>query len=402
MQAARRAIWWRWFWYTLAALAVGWLVWAGRGIWFPVSIALVIAMVLDPTVDRLENRGCPRGLATALVFLSFITVVVLAVVLLSPGISTQASAMAGDIGRLFPDPNRPDLVPVTQKILAKLDAHPALRDALLKAARAGTLRLQETLSRTSELALAWAPNLMWFLVVPVLSFYLLNDFHRFYAKGILLVPNRHRPFAQTLVAEISSLFGKYLRGLGLICLLLGFSIAAMLWAYGNPYWQLLGLLGGVLYAVPAVGPLFTAALVILITLVTASPGKALLVGGSLLALTSGLFDQVITPRILGKQVGLHPVVTILALLLGFQIAGIVGMLVAVPLAACVQTIIIHLVPKLGTDLELRPLEELQKTEAETREEHLDAEERPLDDHFCLHSVVANVESAGNEPTRKAA
>ncbi|HTE18500.1 MAG TPA: AI-2E family transporter, partial [Armatimonadota bacterium] len=247
------------------------------------------------------------------------------------------------------------------------------------------------------------PNLAWFLVVPVLAFYILNDFHRIYAKGILLVPSRHRPLAQTLVAEISALFGKYLRGLTQVCVLLGVSIAAVLWAWGNPYWGLLGLIGGLLYAVPVVGSLFTLGLVVLITLVTATPTKALMVGGSLLALTTGLFDQVITPRIIGRQVGLHPILTILALLLGYQVSGVVGMLVAVPLAASVQTVVLHLVPKLGSHLELRPLEELKKAEEETREEHLRVEDQTIDEHFHLHGVIENAESSvSTTPTAGAA
>jgi predicted PurR-regulated permease PerM len=247
------------------------------------------------------------------------------------------------------------------------------------------------------LALAWAPNLMWFVVVPVLAFYITNDFHRIYAKGILLVRPDHRPFAQRLIAEISALFGKYLRGLAFLCLMLGLCIAAVLFALGHPYWGLLGLMGGALYAVPVVGALFTIGLAVLITLVTGTPAQAAMVGGALLLLSSGLFDQIITPRVLGKQVGLHPILTILALLLGYQIAGIAGMLVAVPLAASIQIVVVHLVPKLRADLELKPLEELKKTEDETRAEHLAAEEQELDEHACLQSVVENVEAAEEEP-----
>jgi predicted PurR-regulated permease PerM len=159
---------------------------------------------------------------------------------------------------------------------------------------------------------------------------------------------------------------------------------------------LLGLLAGLLYAVPVVGSLFNLCLVVLVTLVTGSPAKALMVGGALLLLTNGLFDQVITPRVLGRQVGLHPILTIIALLLGYQIWGIVGMLVAVPVAACIQTVIVHLVPKLGAHLELKPLEELQKAEAETRAEHMRVEEEPLDEHFRLQAVVENVEGTPEE------
>lgn len=391
VQGARRRINWGavLFYGSVAALTL-WLLWAGRAIWFPVSLAFVIAMVLDPTVDRLENRGISRGLGTAMVFLLFIGGLVTALILLTPVLADQANRMATEIRSLFPDPNRPDLVPVTKNLLSRLDANPALRDPLINAARAGTHRLSETLSSGSELILAWIPNLTWVVVVPVLAFYALMDFHRIYAKAVLLVPAAHRPFAQTLIAEISAVFGNYLRGLGLVCLLLGLCIAAVLWAFGNKYWPLLGLVGGLLYAVPVVGSLFNIGLVLLISLVTQSPGKAFMTAGALLLLTNGIFDQVVTPRIIGKQVGLHPILTILALLLGYQVASIAGMLVAVPLAACVQTVVIHLIPKLGIDLELRPLVELRKTEAETKEEHLEAEEE-VNEHLHLQTVIENVE-----------
>ena len=386
-----RISWGRIAFNIIAAALALWLAWAGRAIWVPVGIAFVIALVLDPTVDRLENRGVPRGLATAFVFILFLGVSALALVLFSPGISAQAGQIAQDLSRLFPDPNRPDLVPVTQKVLARLEAHPALKEALLNAAQSGTKHLTQALNSASAWLLAWAPNLAWFIVVPVLAFYILNDFHRIYAKGILLVPARHRPFAQTLVSEISALFGKYLRGMLLLGLLLGACSAALLFALGNPYWQLLGLMMGVLYLVPVVGVLFTIALAVLVTLVTVSPAKALLTGALLLALSNGLFDQVITPRVLGKQVGLHPIGTILALLLGYQVWGMGGMLVAVPLAAAIQTVVVHLIPKLGAELELRPLEELKQAEEESRDSHLAAEEQPLDEHFRLQAVVENVE-----------
>ena len=93
-------MWRRWIPFLLGAVAVIWLIWVGRAIWFPVSIAFVIAMVLDPTVDRLENRGCSRALATTLVFLTFVGIVTLCVVLLSPTISTQAGKMADYLRKL--------------------------------------------------------------------------------------------------------------------------------------------------------------------------------------------------------------------------------------------------------------------------------------------------------------
>ena len=111
----------------------------------------------------------------------------------------------------------------------------------------------------------------------------------------------------------------------------------------------------------------------------------------LILLHQVLFDQVITPRVLGRQVGLHPILAIIALLSGSAMAGPFGMLIAVPLAASVQIIVVYLVPKLGQELELRPLDRLDRTVAATKAAHRDAEERPADDHFRLETVIENME-----------
>ncbi len=379
-----------------------WLLWSARGIWFPVSLAFIIAMVLDPTVDRLENRGMSRAMASTLVFVGFLAVAVAVVVLFGSVISSQAASIARDLARLFPDPSQPDLVPVTQRILTRLDANPALRDSLVEVARKATGHLTAYLEGASGLIVALVPNLAWVVVVPVLAFYTLNDFHRIYAKAVLLVPKHHRPFAQSVIAEVSTVFGKYVRGLGTVCLLLGLADSAILFALGSPYWLFLGLLGGLLYAIPVFGSLFTVGLVMLVSIVTAAPGKAMLMGGGIFLTHFAIFDQIVTPRVLGKQVGLHPILTILALLIGYQVWGLSGMLIAVPLAASIQVLVVHLVPKLANEMELRPLEELRRTEEETRQEHLKAEEQPLDAHLLLHTVIENAEAPPAEVTEESA
>ncbi|MFN3652309.1 MAG: AI-2E family transporter [Armatimonadota bacterium] len=388
---ARPIPWARWIFYGVLALVALWLAWAARAIWFPVGVALAIAMVLDPTVDRLENRGAPRGLATTIVFLFFIAGAVVTILVLSPAVSQQAGEIAERLGQAFPNPEKPDLVPATRSLAYRLDAHPVLRDALIDTARAVTVRVSGLLERSSEWFLLWAPNLMWFLVVPVLAFYILNDFHRIYAKGMLVIPPRHRSFAQTVVAEVTAVLGSYLRGLALVCALLGVAVAIMLYALGNPYWGLMGLVAGLLYAIPVIGSIVTLALIVASTLMNGSPTQAAIAGGLFVVLYLGVFDQVVTPKVLGKQVGLHPTLTIIAFLIGYEVWGITGMLVAVPLAASAQRVVVHLVPKLRSELELRPLEELQRAEDETREEHLRAEDEVQDDHYYLHSVVENVE-----------
>jgi hypothetical protein len=94
---------------------------------------------------------------------------------------------------------------------------------------------------------------------------------------------------------------------------------------------------------------------------------------------------------LGRQVGLHPILAIIALLSGSALAGPFGMLIAVPLAASLQIIVVYLVPKLGQEIELRSLGALDRTIKATKEQHRADEQRRDDDHFRLETVIENME-----------
>jgi predicted PurR-regulated permease PerM len=181
------------------------------------------------------------------------------------------------------------------------------------------------------------------------------------------------------------------RGLLTVCTLNALATALVLSLYQLPYALVLGLIAGILYAVPYVGPAVNVALISLMALVTTTPGRTLAILASVVLLHQVLFDQVVTPRVLGRQVGLHPILAIIALMSGSALAGPFGMLIAVPLAASVQIVVLRLVPKLGLELELRSLEALDRTVAATKASHQAAEEEPPDDHFRLETVIENVE-----------
>jgi predicted PurR-regulated permease PerM len=196
---------------------------------------------------------------------------------------------------------------------------------------------------------------------------------------------------QSVVSEITTFFGKYVRGLFIVCSLNAVVTGFLLTLFHLPYAVVLGLIAGTLYAVPYVGLVLNVALIGLLALVTTTPAKTLAIVACLILLHQVLFDQVITPRVLGRQVGVHPILAIIALMSGNALAGPLGMLIAVPIAASLQIVLVHLIPKLGQELSLRSLEALEQTEAGTKEEHLADEEQPLDEHFGLETVVEQVE-----------
>lgn len=386
----------RWVFNGLLLLVGLWLLWAGRNIWFPIGLAFTIAMVLDPTVDRLEARGLSRGVATGLVFLIFLGGSSALILLLTPVISDQASQISRDLIERFPDPGNPDLAPVARDLLDRLDAHPALRDGLMDLAKRATTRMAMLLENASQLLLSWIPNLVWLIVIPVLVFYTLIDFHKIYARIILFLPRANRDKAQEIIADVTAVLGQYLRGLAFICLLLSTVATLLLFLLGNRYWSLLGLLAGPLYAIPVVGSLFNAGLTFMVTSINQNTTQALIHSGVLLILTNLIFDQLVTPRVLGKQVGIHPILTIIALTLGFQVAGIAGMLVAVPIAASTRAVALHLIPKLGLQLDLASLDELSECEDETKQEHLKSETQVQPQHSLIKAVVDRADAAPDD------
>jgi predicted PurR-regulated permease PerM len=375
----------------LVIAGVLWYIYATRVIWPPITAAFLIAVVLDPLVDRLENRGWPRWIATAAIFLIFFGSLMLVAMYAVPVLIAQSKDVSRQLSGMFLDPFRPNLVRPAQQILHRLHAPPAVQEPILRWARIGTLRLSHSLEIISGFLFANAPSLIWLVVVPVLTFYVLTDFHLIYAKGLLLVPRAHRATAQSVVSDITTLFGKYVRGLVSVCTLNALATAFVLTLFHLPYALVLGLIAGILYAVPYIGPVLNVFLIGLLALVTTTPGKTLGIVISIVLLHQVLFDQVITPRVLGRQVGLHPILAIIALMSGSALAGPFGMLIAVPLAATVQIIVLHLVPKLGHELQLRPLEALERTVAATKAAHLADEEQPVDDHFRLETVIEHVE-----------
>jgi predicted PurR-regulated permease PerM len=389
--SSRRAGWGRLLFIILAVACLLWYVYAVRVIWPPIIAAFLIAVVLDPLVDHLENRGWRRGVATGAIFLIFFGFLALVAMYAVPVLIAQSKDVSRQLHGMFQDPFRPNLVLPAKQILHRMHAPSAIRDPIVRWARVGTTRLSHSLEIVSGFLFENAPSLIWVVIVPVVTFYALADFHLIYAKGLLLVPRAHRAAVQSVVSDVTTIFSKYVRGLISVCTLNALATGLVLTLFHLPYALVLGLIAGTLYAVPYVGPVLNVALIGLLALVTTTPGRALIIVVCLVLLHQVLFDQVITPRMLGRQVGLHPILAIIALLSGSALAGPAGMLIAVPLAASVQIIVVHLVPKLGQELELQSLDALDRTVKATKAEHQVDEERPVDDHFRLETVIENME-----------
>src|SRR5579862_1202768 len=115
---------------------------------------------------------------------------------------------------------------------------------------------------------------------------------------------------------------------------------------------LLGIIAGLLYSVPYIGAVLTVAITAAVAFFGGGPHLMLIAVGVSIVLHQILFDQIISPRVLGAHVGLHPILSIIALLIGNLLLGIIGMILAVPVAGCIQIAVLAVLPKLAVDVEI--------------------------------------------------
>jgi predicted PurR-regulated permease PerM len=191
-------------------------------------------------------------------------------------------------------------------------------------------------------------RLLTIVLVPIATLYLLNDMPRLRLRFLYVLPRKTRQqFLQT-ANDIGGAFGSYFRGMLILSSLYAAVATVLYFLCGlREYALLLGFVAGVFYAVPFIGPTITLSLVLVVSLIT---GHTIVETGVILGLSFAqnfVFDNVMTPRVVGESVGLHPLTTMFSLFLGGQLFGFVGMLIAVPLAASIQVSLNRVFPKLG-------------------------------------------------------
>lgn len=323
----------------LAGAAVLWLAWqvVGRVAHVLVLLlaAVLLAAVLATPVERLERRGLPRPAAVGLVFTGVLLALAAGLALLVGPLITQ---LGGLLDRL------PEQMQALQEQQADLERSLNARNLPIRLA---DLR-QQALDRAAGAAtglLEAAPALLGgvaallvdFVVALVLTFYLLLDGPRLRHALLRRTPARWRRWAFVVEAAMRKVVGGYLRGQLLVALLIGLSAGLGCWLLGAPFPVVIGVLAAVLELVPMLGPLLASVAAVIITAPQGFP-QVLWV----LLLFIGIHQvelNILAPRIAGHAVGLHPAGALVALLVGFELGGVLGALVAVPTAGVLAVLV---------------------------------------------------------------
>jgi predicted PurR-regulated permease PerM len=314
---------------TAAFLVILWFL---GDVILPFVLGGAIAYFLDPLADRLERLGASRAVATTVITLSAVLVFVLMALLVVPLLVQQAVSLFETAPRLFQDLQ----AFLTEKFPSIVDQESVLRQSLISIGETIRERGGELLNTVLTSVNSLVGIVLLFVIVPVVAFYLLYDWDNMVAKVDDLLPRDHAPTIRQLAAEIDRTLASFIRGMGTVSLILGTYYAVALMLVGLQFGLIVGALAGLVTFIPYVGALVGGALAIGLALFQFW-GDWVSIG-----LVAGIFvlgqvveGNVLTPRLVGSSVGLHPVWLIFALSVFGSIFGFVGMLVAVPVAAVI-------------------------------------------------------------------
>jgi len=321
-----------------------WVTWLLAPILTPFVVALMLAWLGDPLVDRLEARGRSRNTAVVLVFVLMILLLTLALLILVPLIQSQIETLVTALpqgqewllGTAIPW--------IEQKtgleIMAWLDPSRLFEWVRSHWQQAGGVATTffGYLSRSGFAMVAWVVNLA---LLPILTYYFLRDWDKLVERVASMIPRNHVGTITNLARESDEVLGAFIRGQFLVMIALGVVYAAGLSLVGLNLGLLIGLVAGLISFIPYLGATTGVVMAVLAALVQ-SQGfdlKLLTLVGVVFTVGQLLESYVLTPRIVGDKIGLHPVAVIFAVMAGGQLFGFLGMLLALPAAAVINVLL---------------------------------------------------------------
>ena len=325
----------------LAGLAIVGLVFAFaiRGLLGPFIIAALFALVLNPAVNRAQRRRIPRALAVLLLYAAIVGAAAAVILYVAPLIQAEFSALVAQgpaIAGYFQE------LALKRHVVSVLGLPIDLRQAYestvsnLPTLLAGQL---DSVLANVFMLVNWA---LQALLILLITFFLVKDAKTIRNFFESLVPRGRRDDARELAREISRMLGAYMRGQLVICSLVGAVTAIAMWLIGVPDAAALGIIAGVTAFIPFIGPLLGVLPAVAVAAFTSqSLGKVGLVL-AIYFIISTIIYNVISPKVFGDAVHLSPMLVIFAFVAGGYLAGILGLFLAVPVAAAVRILFLYL------------------------------------------------------------
>lgn len=314
--------------FILAGLYVLYLI---RNIVFIFIIIFVLDAAFSPVVDSLEKQKIPRLAGTIIVYLFMLAILVAFSFLIFPPLAAQVTNIAN---------NAPDIInslmPLYNKIVDFSYHQTNIINLIQQSLQSLSSQVGNLGTNFVSATLGVFSGIVSVLVIAILLFYLLLEKNSFAKSVVYFLPKSKQNYYLRVANKISLKWGDWFRGQILISIVMGIVVGIGLKIIGVPYALTLGVIAAFTEFIPVLGPILGAIPAVIIAL-TVNPWIGLIVLIFYIVVQQ-LENYILVPKIMQKTVGLSPVVIILAILIGGQLFGLLGVLLAIPIAAGLMVI----------------------------------------------------------------
>lgn len=337
----------QWFILALTASAL-WLIYLLAPVITPFAISAALAFLGDPLVDRLEHIHIgkwkiSRTLAVVIVFVLMSMGLFVLLLIIVPLLREQVEHLLVK-GPAIVEWLASTALPWVQAKLGltaftlNVETITEALKAYWKEASSAMLSVVGTVSRSGQVVMSWVMNLT---LIPVVTFYLLRDWDKLLEGIRTLLPRNIEPTVCSLSREIEEVLGAFMRGQLMVMSALGLIYALGLWLIGLDLAFIIGMAAGLLSVVPYLGTAIGVISAVVAALFQFQDAFHTIMVILVFAAGQSLESMVLTPRLVGDRVGLHPVTVIFAVLAGGQLFGFLGILLALPVASALNVLVRH-------------------------------------------------------------
>ena len=342
----KSVIWFYRLGFLLLLFIVVFLFFKIKPIWLPVLailykllipfvLAAFISYLLHPVVEKLHKKGLYRSISILLIYVVFFGGLGVAVYRGIPVVIRELEELI-DSAPYFAEQYKG----VLQVIEDKTSNWPV---EMKERIQSGVVYVEDKVENLLARLLGSLANIMdWvivFALVPLIAFYFLKDWPKLKLAAWYITPPSIRKPSISFFKDVEQSLGNYIRGQLIVCIIIGILSALLLWLVKMKYALLLGIIIGITNVIPYFGPIIGAIPAVIIA--TAMGTKQVIWVAVIIFGLQFLEGNILSPLIVGKSLHMHPLLIMLALLLGGEIGGVVGLILAVPLLAILKVAILH-------------------------------------------------------------
>ncbi|MBN1896091.1 AI-2E family transporter [bacterium] len=320
----------------ISILLFMWIIVNGQGVIFPFVVSFILAFLLDPLISRLMRWKLKRLQAVLLLSFLVLGLFVFFGFILIPNLLDDIQQLIARMPSLLDT-----LFSYIERYMAKLISILDTESFRLKESITTqiTSRIEVILSNIMKALMSIGVLFGYFLnviLVPVLTFYFLKDFDKLRAWFMEFFPRKKRNLTAFYLWRMNRILGGFFRGQIIVCFYVGILTTLGFMLFRLPFAVFIGIVTGLLNIIPFIGLYVSLGLAILVCLFAPHSGILILKVLAVFALVQGLENYVISPKVVGDRLGLHPIAVIFSILIFSKFFGIWGLLIGVPCAALIK------------------------------------------------------------------